>query len=187
MRTFMSGKNPAFRLARGGIFLCLALIFSYLETLLPLFSGVVPGCKAGFANIVITFAACFFGLSDALCLSLLRVCLSSLLFGNLSGFFFSLGGALCAFACMALLLRNTKSVSVLGLSCAGAVCHNLGQLCVCGMLLGSGAVFSYAPLLVLAGIFTGTVNGILLAFLFPALRKSGIFPACDLPGSFCKM
>lgn len=185
MPTLFSDNRPARRLARAGILLCLALGFSYLETLLPPFLPL-PGAKPGFANIVITFCACFCGLREALVLSLVRTVLSSLLFGSITGFWFSLGGALCAFCVTALLLRlHPASVSVLGLSVASAAAHNLGQLCVSSLVLCVGfhpntAVFSYAPVLLSVSALTGTVTGLLLAALFPALRRAGFRPVWNI-------
>ena len=88
MPTLFSDDRPSRRIARIGILLCLSLGFSYLEFLVPAFLPL-PGCKPGFANLVVTFAALTLRFADALCVSLLRVVISSLLFGNLSGFWFS--------------------------------------------------------------------------------------------------
>ena len=177
-QTLFSDKRPAYRLARAAILLCLSLGFSYLEFLMPAFLPI-PGCKPGFANIVVTFCACFCGLREALVLSLARVFLSSLLFGNLTGLIFSLSGALCAFLTLAFFLCfRFSGVTVLGLSAACAAAHNVGQLLSSSFVLGSPlhpntAVFSYFPALLLMGAVTGTITGLLLSALFPALRRAG--------------
>ena len=178
MPTLFSDKCPSRRIARIGILLCLSLGFSYLEFLMPAFLPL-PGCKPGFANIVITFCACFCGLREALLLSLLRVCLSSLLFANITGLVFSLAGALCAYIVLSLfLLLRPKNVSILGVSVASAAAHNAGQLLAASVVLGYGlrpntAVFSYFPALLCMGALTGTITGLLLYALFPALRRAG--------------
>ena len=181
MRISCSDKQPAGRLARLGIFLCLALGFSYLEFLLPPLLPL-PGCKPGFANIVVTFCACFCGMGEALLVSVVRVLLSSLLFGSITSFLFSLSGALCAYAVLFLLVRVLgKGISILGISVSSAAAHNLGQLLAASFTFGTvfspnTAVFSYAPVLLVMGAVTGSVTGLLLSLLFPALRRAGILP-----------
>ena len=91
--TRLQGKRLAFL----GVFLALAMIFSYLEHLLPI-PMPIPGFKLGLCNVIVLFVAYRMGLFDGAVLSLARVLLSALLFGNPTGFFFSLFGALNALA-----------------------------------------------------------------------------------------
>ena len=173
MRTLPSDKAVR-RLALRGMLLCLCLVFSYLEARFPL-PLPLPGCKPGFANIVVTFCALTLGYPDALALSLLRVLIVSLLFGSASSFWFSLCGALCAFLVLYLLLpRVPGTFSVIGVSAACAAAHNLGQLFAACLLLSSVSVLSYLPVLLLAAILTGTVSGVILHFVLPPLKKAGL-------------
>lgn len=176
MRTSSSVKLPRV-LTRYALLLCLCLIFSYLEVQFPI-PLPLPGCKPGFANIVITFCALSFGLPEALLLSLLRVALSSLLFGGFSGFWFSFAGALAAFSVLAVLksayLHNR--ISMIGLCAACAAAHNIGQLLAAQIMLGSSAVFSYLPVLMIAACVTGCLSGVILYVLLPALARTGIIP-----------
>lgn len=173
MRTSSSDKTVR-RLALRGMLLSLCLVFSYLEFRFPL-PLPLPGCKPGFANIVITFCALTLGYPDALALSLLRVLIVSLLFGSASSFWFSLCGALCAFLVLYLLLPQVPGTfSVIGVSAACAAAHNLGQLIAAGLLLSSGAVLSYLPVLLLTALLTGTVSGLILHFVLPPLKKAGL-------------
>lgn len=171
-------RHPARRLAMRGLLLCLALVFSYLEAQLPLSFLPVPGIRLGFANLVVTFCAYVCDLKTALSVSVARVLITALLFGNWSAFWFSLCGALFAFALLALLLtfaRNT--VSTLGVSAACAAAHNTGQLLAAAVLMKSAAVFSYYPVLLIAGTVTGTLTGILMILLLRALPPSVLVKA----------
>lgn len=173
MRMSLSDKKPSTRLARLGILLCLSLAFSYLEFLLPPLLPV-PGIKPGFANIVTVFCACFCGLPDALILSCMRVLLSSLLFGQVTGFLFSLSGALLSYLFLLFFLKvRFSSVSIIGVSMACAAAHNMGQLCASALVLSTSAVFSYAPVLLLGGTAMGALTGCILLVLFSALRRAG--------------
>ncbi|MBP3919849.1 MAG: Gx transporter family protein [Clostridia bacterium] len=179
-RQITTQEHPAQRthpkantLAYTGLLLCLALIFSYLETQIPLLVVPIPGIKLGFANLVITFCAYICGLKTAFFISVTRVLLTALLFGGWSGFWFSLCGALCAFCVLALMLRFVRdAVSPIGVSVACAAAHNAGQLCAASLLLKSGAVFTYFPWLLLAGMGIGTVTGTLVTLLLHFVPSS---------------
>lgn len=166
--------HPARRLAFRGLLLCLAIVFSYLEAQLPFLFIPIPGFKLGFANLVITFCAYTFGLPDAFFLSIARILIVALLFGGWTGFWFSLCGALCSFLVLALLLRFAKdNVSPLGVSAACAAAHNIGQLIAAAVLLKSLSVCSYLPVLLVAGMLTGTITGVLVSLLLTCVPVSG--------------
>jgi len=167
----LSSDNPARRTALCGLLLCLALIFSYLEARLPLLFLPIPGFKFGFANLVIALTAYVISLPAAAVISVLRVLITSVLFGSLTSFWFSLLGAIYAFAAMALLLRFArKSVSPLGVSVASAAAHNAGQLTAASLLL-SPAVMSYTPVLLLAALITGSITGVILRQLLASIHS----------------
>ena len=165
-----STQLSAFR----GLLLCLAIVFSYLEAQLPFFMIPIPGFKLGFANLVITFCAYVFGLPDAFFLSIARILIVALLFGGWTGFWFSLCGALCSFLVLALLLRFPKNnISPLGVSAACAAAHNIGQLIAAAILLQSLTVASYLPVLLLSGMLTGTITGVLVSLLLTHVPIAG--------------
>lgn len=166
-----SSDNTAHKTALCGLLLCLALIFSYIEARLPLLFIPIPGCKLGFANLVIALTAYMISLPAAAIISILRVLISSVLFGSLTSFWFSLLGALYAFAVLALLLRfASRTVSPLGVSVASAAAHNLGQLSAAAVLL-SPTVLSYTPVLLLAALITGSITGLILCRLLKSTQK----------------
>lgn len=148
-----------YKAAYFGVFTALALIFSYVETLLPIHFGI-PGAKLGLANLVIVIVLYKMGGKEALLLSVTRIVLSGFLFGNLFAILYSLAGGLFSLAVMGLMKRK-KSFSIIGASMAGGVTHNIGQLIVAMLVVETYQVGYYLPVLMLAGLATGTLIGVI--------------------------
>ncbi len=146
------------RAAYFGVFTALALILSYIESLIPIHFGI-PGAKLGLANLIIVIVLYRTGWRDALLLSVVRIVLSGFIFGNLFAVVYSLAGGILSLAVMAL-LKKSGAFSVVGVSLAGGVCHNLGQLTVAMIVVETYQVGYYFPMLLIAGMATGTVIGI---------------------------
>lgn len=151
-------KNRKNRAAVFGVFTALALIFSYIELLIPINFGI-PGAKLGLANLVIVIVLYKTDWKEALLLSVVRIILAGFLFGNLFGILYSLAGGIFSLAVMAL-LKKTGAFSVIGVSMAGGVSHNVGQLIMAMLIVETYAVGYYLPALLIAGLITGTVIGI---------------------------
>ncbi len=159
------------RVSSLGLLTALALILSYLESLLPL-PLVLPGFKLGLCNVVVLFCAYRLSLWDAAILSLIRVLVTSLLFGNITGFLFSLFGA--TFAFLAIVLAKTllsKKLSFVGVSVLSAAAFNFGQILAAAHLYTSVSVFSYLPLLLAASAVFGSVVGLILNLIFDRLKE----------------
>ena len=139
-----------------------AMILSYVESLLP--SVGIPGVKMGLANIAVIFALFRFGWKEAAALSLVRVVLVSLLFGSVGAMLYSLAGAVLSLAVMAL-LRRTDRFSTLGVSVAGGVAHNAGQILMAMLILQTRQLLGYLPVLAVAGIGGGILTGLAAALL----------------------
>lgn len=146
------------KVAYFGVFTALALIFSYIETLIPINFGV-PGMKLGLANLVIVIALYKMQLREAFLLSVTRVLLSGFLFGNYFSIIYSLAGAALSLSVMAG-LKRTAGFSVMGVSIAGGVSHNIGQLIVAMLAVETFSVIYYVPVLLAAGLVTGLFIGI---------------------------
>ena len=116
------------RVAYFGVFTALALMFSYIETMIPIQFGV-PGIKLGLANIMIVIMLYKSSAKEALLLSIVRIMLSGFLFGNLSSILYSIAGGVLSLGIMTL-LKKQGGFSVIGVSVAGGVSHNVGQLIV---------------------------------------------------------
>lgn len=139
-----------------------AMILSYVESLLP--SVGIPGVKMGLANIAVIFALFRFGWKEAAALSLVRVVLVSLLFGSVGAMLYSLAGAVLSLAVMAL-LRRTDRFSTVGVSVAGGVAHNAGQILMAMLILQTKQLLGYLPVLAVAGIGGGILTGLAAALL----------------------
>ena len=135
----------------------------------------LPGVKLGLANIVTLFALHLYGFRAGMAVATARVFLGSLLGGVFlsPGFFLALSGAVACTLIMAILLKYTSCFSLIGISMAGAVGHNLGQLLTASLILRSSAVFYYLPVLLLAGVPTGIFTGYILKSLLDRLEKTG--------------
>lgn len=147
------------KLTMYALLVALALILSYLESLVPL-SFAIPGIKMGLPNIVIVFALYKLGFRAAGCISLIRVVLVSILFGNVMSMAYSLAGAVLSLAVMWLLKRCGRFGSV-GVSVAGALGHNLGQIATAVLLLETPGLVWYLPALCVSGAVAGLCIGIL--------------------------
>ena len=157
------------KLATAAVLTATAMMLSYVESLIPAFVAI-PGIKIGLANIVTVFALYTIGWRGAICVSLVRVCLSSLLFGNVTGFFYSLTGALLSFLGM-LLLSRISLFSPVAVSSFGGVLHNVGQIFASALVLETAAVFTYLPILLISGTIAGVVIGIAAGLLVGRLEK----------------
>ena len=153
----------ASKVAQYGLLTALALVLSYLESLLPPLG--VPGVKLGLPNLAVVFALYRLGFKDACVISLVRVVLVTLLFGNGAALAYSIAGAALSLALMGLLWKTGKFSSV-GVSVAGGVAHNAGQILVAMALLETNRLAWYLPVLwvsgTVAGVLIGVVSGILV-------------------------
>lgn len=146
------------RVAYFGVFTALALIFSYIETLIPIQLGI-PGVKLGLANLIIVIALYKISLKETYLLSVIRVVLSGFMFGNMFAILYSLAGGLLSLTVMAI-LKKAGGFSVMGVSIAGGVSHNVGQLIVAMIVIETFSVAYYIPVLLIAGLITGMIIGI---------------------------
>ena len=157
------------RAAFFGVFTALALIFSYVESLIPIHFGV-PGIKLGLANLLIVIFLYKRNAKEALLLSIVRIVLAGFMFANLFSILYSLAGGILSLAVMAF-LKKRGTFSVIGVSIAGGVCHNLGQLLVAMLAVETYQVGYYLPVLLIAGIVTGMLIGIVAAEVLKRLKN----------------
>ena len=153
----MTAGKASRALTRYALLVALAMVLSWLESMVPL-SLVVPGVKLGLANLVVIFALYRLGPRQAVVISLVRVLLVTLTFGNAFGFAYSLAGAALSLGVM-IPLRRSGKFSLLGVSIAGGVCHNIGQILVAMAVLGTAELLWYLPALLAAGTAAGVCIG----------------------------
>ena len=164
--------SPAGLAAESGVLIALAMIFSYVESLIPLNFGV-PGIKLGLANLVVLSGLYYLNPGQVVLISIGRILLTGFLFGNMSSIIYSLAGGLLSFFVMLLLVRFDR-FSVVGVSVAGAVCHNIGQIAVACLVVRSLSLIFYLPVLIISGVVTGFLMGMLTGRVLPVLRKVGL-------------
>lgn len=157
------------KVAYMGLFVALALICSYLESLIP-FSFGIPGVKLGLTNIVVLLALYLIGTREALGISVLRILLAGFLFGNAFSILYSLAGGLCSFLVM-FLLKKTNKLHVISVSITGGLAHNAGQLLMASVIVSNYRILYYIPVLIAAGVMTGLVIGILAQELILRLQS----------------
>lgn len=148
-------KHPAYL----GMILAFALILGYVESLIP-FSFGVPGMKLGLANLAVLLTLYQSGTGEAFLIDLLRIVLSGFLFGNLYGILYSLAGGILSFAAM-VFAKRTGRLSICGVSIAGGVFHNVGQISVAAFVVETKGLYYYMPPLLIAGVVTGFLIGVL--------------------------
>ena len=157
------------RLVTLSALIAVAMILSYIESLVPAFVAV-PGVKVGLSNIATVFALYALGWQYAICVSVVRVFLSALLFGNFVSLIYSLSGAALALLVM-ILLKKVDCFSSIGISVAGGVCHNIGQVIAACVVMETAAISLYIIPLLLSGTIAGVVIGLIAGNLVERVKK----------------
>ena len=159
-------RTASRKIALCAMLMALAMIFSYVEVLIPINLGV-PGIKLGIANLVVVVGLFFLPAGEVLMISVARILLMGYLFGNGMSILYSLAGGLLSFLVM-LLLKHIKGVSI-----AGGVTHNVAQICVAALVVQNRKLFYYLPALLVAGVITGMLIGILSDRILSAVKREG--------------
>ena len=152
-----------------GILVALAFIASYIEVLIP-FNFHIPGMKLGLANIVVLAALYAGGAKAGITVSIIRIILVGLTFGNPYSAIYGISGGVLSLAVM-IVLKKTDFFGVMGVSMAGGVAHNIGQLLCAMILLKLPAVFTYLSYLILVGTVTGALIGIIDEEVLKSLKS----------------
>ncbi|MBQ7246097.1 MAG: Gx transporter family protein [Firmicutes bacterium] len=164
----MSSQDRNKRIAMAALLAALALIFSYVEAMIP--SPVaIPGVKLGVANLVILIALYQLDFKYAIAINLVRIVVSGLLFSGVFGILYSLAGGMLSLIVM-WLLKKTGLFSIIGVSMAGGVAHNIGQILVASAVVSDLKMFAYLPVLMFSGIISGILIGFLCHYVMLALK-----------------
>ena len=147
----------------------LAIILSYIEFLLPAFIPI-PGVKMGLSNIATVFTLYTLGWPYAICVSVVRVFMSALIFGGFVSMVYSLFGAVLALVAMILLMK-TDLFSPIGISVAGGVFHNVGQVLAACLIMKNIGISLYVVPLVMSGTIAGILIGIVAGILVRKIEK----------------
>ena len=163
--------KPVERVALCGLLTSLMLILGYFESMLPALPGVV-GAKLGLANSVLLYALYKVGTGTSFVLMVLKVLLTSVLYGGVSAMLYSMAGGLLSLVCMAL-VKRIKGAGMVGVSMVGAVSHNAGQVLMAMLILQTTALLYYMAFLLLIGILTGLLTGTAAMQVFKHLGARG--------------
>lgn len=164
-----TGKKSAW-VARYGMLIALAFIFSYIEALFPIYLGA-PGVKLGLANLVTMTGLYTIGIPGTIAVSLVRIILAGFTFGNMFSILYSMAGAFLSLLLM-VLCKKSGWFGTVGVSVIGGVGHNIGQLLVAAFVVQTAGVFAYFPVLLAAGTVAGAVIGLLGGMV---IRRIGRF------------
>ena len=162
------GGSSAQFVARVALMASLALIFSYVEAIIPYNPGI-PGIKLGIANVVTVIALYKYGWKEAASVSVIRIIVAGLLFNGVFGMLYSLAGAVLSLIGM-IGLKKTGLFSVIGVSMAAGVLHNMGQLFVAAALIEDLRIFFYFPVLLFSGIAAGILVGIISTMVLRVVK-----------------
>ena len=161
------------KIAVSGIFAALAIGLAFIERLIPVNYGI-PGIKLGLANIVTVVSLFVLGPVYAITIQVVRVVLSTFLFGSPAGLIYSLSGGILSVLAMILLLRFRRPLfSIVAVSVTGAVFHNIGQILAASLVVGNLNLAFYLPVLMVSGVITGILVGFISKYLTKALDRSG--------------
>lgn len=161
-------RNKTKKLTYLALTISFALILSFIESKIPTFVAI-PGIKVGLANIAVIFTLYKFGIKEAIEVSVLRVCLVSMLFGTPVSLIYSISGAVLSLTVM-ILLKKLTPLNEVTISVSGGVCHNIGQIIAASIVLGTNVVGYYLPFLLLSGTIAGIVVGVASALLIKKIN-----------------
>ena len=165
--------NKNKKLANMAMLVALAMIFSYVESLIPINFGI-PGMKLGVANLVTVTGMYFLEFPEVFLVVVMRILLTGFLFGNGMSIVYSLAGGILSLVIMGL-LKKIDGFSPIGISVGGGVAHNIGQLSVAVFLMENTKIYYYAPVLLItgtiAGIIIGVLSGVLVKKIPPQLFR----------------
>lgn len=147
------------KIAYMGLFAAIAIIFGYVESLIPFFAGI-QGIKLGLANLAVLFILETYTWKEAALVSMVRILVIGFMFGNMFSILYSMAGAALSLTVMTL-MKRFSGFSILGVSVAGGVSHNIGQLIIAALIVENTSLFYYAPVLLISGVITGILIGIL--------------------------
>ena len=162
-------KHSSGKIALLGMCTAVAMVFAWVESQLPPLMAAVPGVKMGLPNIAIIFILYRFGWKEASAVSFVRIVAVSLLFGNPMTLAYSLAGGFLSLLGMTL-LKKTDLLSCVGVSVAGGVLHNVGQILMAMLIMSTAGLGYYLIILTVTGIASGVFVGLCGSFAVKRIR-----------------
>ena len=162
----MPSRDKTKRLTTLALLAAVAFVLSWVDSLIPV-SGALPGAKLGLANLAVLMGLFLLGPGPGGLLCLIKILLSTFLFGNAFSFFYALAGGVLSYLVM---WELKKRCSLVFTSVMGGVFHNLGQLLVASVILETAGLMAYFPVLLLCGLGAGCAVGVLGGILAKRLQ-----------------
>lgn len=157
------------RIAEYGLLAALAMVLAYVEAQFPVFFAV-PGMKLGLTNLVVLTALVRQGPRGALSINIVRIILTALTFGNMFSMWYSLAGGMLSWFVM-VICKRSGYFSLPGISVAGGIAHNIGQILVAMFVLETASLIYYLPFLLISGVAAGMVVGWIGAMVVARLPR----------------
>lgn len=158
------------KIVKLGLLLAVALILSYIESLIPFGFGI-PGIKLGLANLAVLLCLYCIGTREAITLNVMRILLSGFMFGNMYSIIYSLAGGVLSFLVM-WIGKKINLWSISGVSVLGGVSHNIGQIIIAAFVVETAGVSYYIPFLLFAGVLTGMLMGLITRLVIPYFERT---------------
>ena len=152
-----------------GLSIALAMILSFVESQIPALVAI-PGIKMGLPNIVMVFLLYRVGWKEAATVSIIRIILVSILFGNVQTMTFSIAGAVLSLVGM-ILIKKLNWFSTISVSIIGGILHNIGQIIAAILWTGTAQIAYYLPVLLISGTIAGTLIGMASGMIVKRLSK----------------
>ena len=165
----MYREKKAINIALYGLLIALAMVLSFVETLIPI-PIPVPGVKLGLANLVTVVGLYLIGIPGTIAVTLIRIVLVGLSFGNPYSMIYGLSGSFLSLFVMAI-LKKTGKLSQIGISVLGGIAHNIGQICAAVLWMKTAAVLTYLPYLLVMSVPLGLVTGLVCAVVLTHMKK----------------
>ena len=162
-------KHSAKTVAFLGMCTAIAMVFAWVESQLPPLVAAVQGVKMGLPNIAIIFILYRFGWKEAAAVSFVRIIAVSLLFGNPIMIAYSLAGGFLSLFGMTM-LKKLDFLSPTGVSVAGGVLHNVGQVLMAMLIMSTAGLGYYLIILTVTGIVSGVFVGLCGSFAVKRIR-----------------
>ncbi len=155
----------------------LACVLQIAESLIP---HPIPGLRLGLANIITLVALINLGFACALEITVLRTILSSFVMGSFMspGFILSFAAGVMSALTMGFLYWLARAgkgrlFSIVGISIAGALVHNIVQLGLAYfILIRHAGIFVFLPWLSIGAVFIGWFTGVVSARICLKLKET---------------
>jgi len=162
-------KGAAQRIALSGMLTALMMVLGLIERQFPLPVGI-PGIKLGLANSVLLYSVYMLGVRQSILLMLIKTLLSWFIYSNMNAMLYSFAGGTLSL-CVMIMVSRLPGMSEVGTSVAGAVCFNIGQiLAAVWQLRTPQLLFTYLPVLMISGVVTGILTGVVAKLVIRHLR-----------------